>query len=43
MLGRRTLGVINDNNFPFSRGRHLGTGAADDSELIVIDVGRDLF
>ena len=43
VLGRRTLGVINDNNFPFSRGRHLGTGAADDSELIVIDVGRDLF
>jgi hypothetical protein len=23
--------------------RHLGTGAADDNELIIIDIGRDLF
>ena len=43
VLGRRTIGVLNDNNFPFSKGRHLGTGAPDDNELIVIDVGRDLY
>jgi glycerophosphoryl diester phosphodiesterase len=43
VLGRRTIAVLNDNNFPFSLGRHLGTGAADDDEFIVIDVGRDLF
>lgn len=42
VLGRRTIGVANDNNFPFSKGRHLGTGAPDDNEMIVIDVGRDL-
>jgi glycerophosphoryl diester phosphodiesterase len=43
VLGRRTIAVLNDNNFPFSRGRHIGTGAGDDDEFIVIDVGRDLF
>jgi glycerophosphoryl diester phosphodiesterase len=43
VLGPRHLGVVNDNNFPFSKGRHLGSGAPDDSELIVIDVGRDLY
>jgi glycerophosphoryl diester phosphodiesterase len=43
VLGRRTIAVLDDNNFPFSRGRHQGTGAPDDNELIVIDLGRDLF
>jgi glycerophosphoryl diester phosphodiesterase len=43
VVGRRTIAVLNDNNFPFSLGRHIGTGAADDDEIIVIDVGRDLF
>lgn len=36
VLGPRRIGVINDNNFPFSLGRHLGTKAADDTELIVL-------
>jgi glycerophosphoryl diester phosphodiesterase len=26
--------VLNDNNFPFSVGRHAGNGAPDDEELI---------
>jgi glycerophosphoryl diester phosphodiesterase len=43
VLGRRTIAVLNDNNFPFSKGRHLGTGAEDDNEMIIVDVGRDLF
>jgi glycerophosphoryl diester phosphodiesterase len=43
VLGRRTIGVLCDNNFPYSKGRHLGTGAPDDNEFIVIDVGRPLY
>jgi glycerophosphoryl diester phosphodiesterase len=43
VLGRRTIGVLCDNNFPFSKGRHLGTGAPDDTEFIVVDVGRNLY
>jgi len=31
-----TIGVINDNNFPFSLGRHLGSGQPDDNEFIVL-------
>jgi glycerophosphoryl diester phosphodiesterase len=30
--------VLNDNNYPFSVGRHLGSGAPDDTELIVIQL-----
>jgi hypothetical protein len=36
-LDSRTILVGNDNNFPFSNGRRPGT--ADDSELILLDVG----
>jgi glycerophosphoryl diester phosphodiesterase len=43
VLGRRYIGILNDNNYPFSKGRHLGTGAPDDNEFIVIDIGRDLY
>ncbi|XYH95796.1 hypothetical protein ACMHYB_49720 [Sorangium sp. So ce1128] len=42
MLGDRRIGVLNDNNFPFGQGRHLGTKLPDDSEFIVVDVGRSL-
>jgi hypothetical protein len=31
-----TIAVANDNNFPFSLGRHEDTGAPDDTELILI-------
>jgi glycerophosphoryl diester phosphodiesterase len=41
-LDRRRLLIANDNNFPFSVGRHLGSGRPDDTELIVIDVGGSL-
>lgn len=37
-LGNNRLLIINDNNFPFSRGRHLGSHAADDTEWIVVEV-----
>jgi glycerophosphoryl diester phosphodiesterase len=28
--------VTNDNNFPFSVGRHVGSGKPDDNEFIVL-------
>ena len=33
---RRTIMVVNDNNFPFSVGRHVGTGQPDDNEFILL-------
>ncbi len=35
-LDKRTVLVINDNNFPFSIGRHVGSGKPDDDEFIVL-------
>ena len=42
VLGPRRIGVLNDNNFPFSIGRHVGSGAPDDNEFIVLDLDRAL-
>ncbi len=39
-LGGSRIAVINDNNFPFSVGRHVGQDRPDDTELVVIDGGR---
>jgi glycerophosphoryl diester phosphodiesterase len=36
VLDRDLIGVINDNNFPFSLGRHVATGEPDDTEFIII-------
>ncbi len=36
VLGPRRLAIANDNNYPFSVGRHLGSGQPDDTELIVV-------
>lgn len=36
VFDRHYIGVLNDNNFPFSIGRHVGSGKPDDNELIVI-------
>jgi glycerophosphoryl diester phosphodiesterase len=38
----KTIGVLNDNNYPFSLGRHLGTGHPDDNEFIIIKLDRPL-
>ena len=35
-FGPNLIGVLNDNNFPFSVGRHVGTGAPDDNEFVVL-------
>jgi glycerophosphoryl diester phosphodiesterase len=32
------IGVLNDNNFPFSVGRHVGSGKPDDNEFIMIEL-----
>jgi glycerophosphoryl diester phosphodiesterase len=36
ILDSHTVVVLDDNNFPFSVGRHVGSGAPDDEELIVL-------
>lgn len=41
-FGLNRIGVINDNNFPFSIGRHLGAGTPDDNEFILLDLARPL-
>jgi hypothetical protein len=39
IIDANTIGVLNDNNFPFSKGRHLGgAGAADDNEFIILRI-----
>lgn len=30
------VGILNDNNYPFSIGRHVGTGLPDDNEFILV-------
>lgn len=35
-LGPNRLGVVSDNNYPFSVGRHVGSGQPDDSEFIEV-------
>jgi hypothetical protein len=39
-LGRRAIGVLNDNNYPFSAGRTAGR--PDDNEFIVIELDHPL-
>jgi glycerophosphoryl diester phosphodiesterase len=41
-FGPRQIGVINDNNYPFSIGRHVGAGLPDDNEFILIDLDQPL-
>lgn len=43
VLGPDVLAVLNDNNYPFSIGRHVGQGQPDDSELIVIKLPEPRF
>lgn len=42
VLGKNRIGVLNDNNFPFSVGRHAGGGLPDDNEFIVLKLDRPL-
>ncbi|WNG43994.1 hypothetical protein F0U60_07730 [Archangium minus] len=40
VLDRRRIGVINDNNYPFSAGRRAGK--AEDTEFILLDLDQEL-
>jgi glycerophosphoryl diester phosphodiesterase len=42
VLDSERIGVLNDNNYPFSVGRHVGSGEPDDDEFIVLRVPRKL-
>lgn len=42
VIDPQTLAVINDNNFPSSVGRHVGTKQPDDSEFVLIRLERPL-
>ena len=42
VLGPRRVGILNDNNYPFSVGRHVGSGRPDDTEFIVLELPRPL-
>ena len=37
-----TLGIVNDNNYPFSVGRHIGSGAPDDNEFVIVRLPQPL-
>ncbi|SDM24626.1 Por secretion system C-terminal sorting domain-containing protein [Catalinimonas alkaloidigena] len=38
----KRIGILNDNNYPFSIGRHVGAGLPDDNEFIVLKLGEKL-
>lgn len=42
VIDRNHIGVLNDNNFPFSIGRHVGSGKPDDNEFIIIELDESL-
>jgi glycerophosphoryl diester phosphodiesterase len=39
---RRTLVIANDNNYPFSIGRHVGTQRTDDDDLVAVRLSQPL-
>lgn len=43
VLSPTRLLVLNDNNFPFSVGRHVGSGRPDDEEMIVVRLDTPLW
>ncbi len=42
VLSRNKIAVMNDNNYPFSIGRHVGAGLPDDNEFITIQLDQPL-
>ncbi len=38
-----TIAVINDNNYPFSIGRHLGKQLPDDNDFIFVRLPKKLY
>jgi hypothetical protein len=43
LVSRNTLLFVNDNNYPFSVGRHVDAGAPDDSEFILVHFDKPVF
>jgi glycerophosphoryl diester phosphodiesterase len=42
VLSPTRLLIVNDNNYPFSVGRHVGSSRPDDSELILVELAEPL-
>ncbi|QDQ28421.1 hypothetical protein FNU76_19810 [Chitinimonas arctica] len=42
VIDPQTLGVMDDNNYPFSVGRHMGSKRPDDSEFVLIRLAKPL-
>ncbi len=42
VFDEKEIGILNDNNYPFSIGRHVGAGLPDDNEFIIIQLGQPL-
>ena len=42
VIDPQTIGVLNDNNFPMSVGRHMGSKQPDDNEFVLIRLDRPL-
>jgi hypothetical protein len=38
LKNKKQIGLLNDNNYPFSVGRHVGSGLPDDNEFIIIEL-----
>ena len=43
ILDRRHLALVNDNNYPVGRGRHVKADLPDDSEFVIIQLARPLW
>lgn len=43
VINNQTICVVNDNNYPFSVGRHEDTGAPDDTEFIKIQLEKPMY
>ena len=42
IVDKNHIAVMNDNNFPFSVGRHVGSGSPDDSEIVILSLPQPL-
>jgi glycerophosphoryl diester phosphodiesterase len=42
VVDKTTIGVLNDNNYPFSIGRHMGFKVPDDNEFIIVGLQKAL-
>ena len=43
VLDRRHIALVNDNNYPVGRGRHVASDTPDDSEFVILQLGTPLW